>query len=132
MPSQRQVQMNQVATRILAALGLAWMLTTHAGTSETSTSIPPAASPIGELWRSTAMRAERAKLKSRRDDPKVAEGKRSAALGYGLKMISSFFPSGLAPLRRAKPEGKKEVGEIREVGTERGQCRHNPVFGSGL
>jgi hypothetical protein len=40
----------------------------------------------------------------------IAQGKRSAALGYGGKMISSFFPSGLARWRRAKPEGKKEIG----------------------
>ena len=40
----------------------------------------------------------------------IAPGKRSAARGYGRKMISSFFPSGLARLRRAKPEGKKEAG----------------------
>jgi hypothetical protein len=56
------------------------------------------------------MRAERAKLKSRRDDLIIAQGKRSAALGDGRKMISSFFPSGLARRRRAKPEGKKEAG----------------------
>ena len=59
--------------------------------------------------RSPTMRAERAKLKSHRDDKIVAQGKRSAALGYGGKMISSFFPSGLGRRRRAKPEGKKEV-----------------------
>jgi hypothetical protein len=57
--------------------------------------------------RSPTMRAERAKLKSLRDDMTIAPGKRSAARGYGRKMISSFFPSGLAPLWRAKPEGKK-------------------------
>ena len=56
------------------------------------------------------MRAERAKLKSQRDDMIIAPGKQSAARGYGRKMISSFFPSGLARLRRAKPEGKKEAG----------------------
>jgi len=40
----------------------------------------------------------------------IAQGKRSAALGSGRKMIPSFFPSGLARQRRAKPEGKKEAG----------------------
>ena len=41
-----------------------------------------------------------------------ARGKRgtSAAPGQGSKMISSFFPSGSARLRRAEPEGKKEIG----------------------
>ena len=56
------------------------------------------------------MRAERAKPKSCKDDEIIAQGKRSAALGYGGNMVISFFPSGLAPLGRAKPEGKKETG----------------------
>jgi hypothetical protein len=56
------------------------------------------------------MRAQRAKPESCKDDEMVAQGKRSAALGYGRKMIPSFFPSGFARQRRAKPEGKKEVG----------------------
>ena len=56
------------------------------------------------------MRAERAKLKSCKDEEMIAQGKRSAALGYGRKMIPSFFPSGFACQRRAKPEGKKEIG----------------------
>ena len=43
------------------------------------------------------MRAERAKLKSCKDDETVAQGKRSAALGCGRKMI--LFPS--SPVRRA-------------------------------
>jgi hypothetical protein len=64
----------------------------------------------GSAERSPTMRAERAKLKSRRVDLTIAPGKRSAARGYGRKMISSFFPSGLARQRRAKPEGKKEIG----------------------
>src|SRR5580765_3767482 len=59
---------------------------------------------------SPTMRAERAKPKSRRDDMIVAQGKRSAALGGGPKIFSSFFPSGLARQRRARPEGKKELG----------------------
>ena len=59
---------------------------------------------------SPAMRAQRAKLKSRRDDMIIAPGKRSAARGCGPRMISSFFTSGLARPRRAKPEEKKEVG----------------------
>ena len=56
------------------------------------------------------MRAERAKPKSCKDDEIIAQGKRSAALGCGPKTFPSFFPSGLARWRRAKPEGKKEVG----------------------
>ncbi len=56
------------------------------------------------------MRAERAKPKSCKDDEIIAQGKRSAALGYGCKMIPPFFPSGFARPRRAKSEGKKEHG----------------------
>jgi len=59
---------------------------------------------------SSPMRAERAKPKSCKDDGIVAQGKRSAALGYGCKTIPSFLPSGLARQRRARPEGRKEVG----------------------
>ena len=36
-------------------------------------------------------RAKRARLKSRWDDTRVAPGKRSAARGFGRKMISSLF-----------------------------------------
>jgi hypothetical protein len=60
--------------------------------------------------RSPTMRARRATLKSRRDDMIVAPGKRSAARGNGRTMIVAFFPSVLARQRRAKTEGKKEVG----------------------
>jgi len=67
-------------------------------------------SQVPDYNRSPVMGAERAKLKSQRDDMIIAPGKQSAARGYGRKMISSFFPSGLARLRRAKPEGKKEAG----------------------
>ncbi len=56
------------------------------------------------------MRAERAKPKSCKDDEIIAQGKRSAALGYGRKMIPPFSPSGLARPWRARPEGEKEVG----------------------
>ena len=38
------------------------------------------------------------------------QARKRAALGYRPIMISSFFPSGLARPRRAKPEGKKEAG----------------------
>ncbi len=55
------------------------------------------------------MQAEQAKLKSRRDDMIAAQGKRSAALGYGCNIIFSFFPSGLARLRRQTGR-EKEVG----------------------
>jgi len=70
------------------------------------------AARIAQFIRSPIMRAERAKLKSCKDDEIIAQGKRSAALGYGRKVISSFFPSGFARLWRAKPEGKKEVGWV--------------------
>ena len=58
------------------------------------------------------IRVDRAKLKSCRDDMILAQGKRSAALGYGRKMIPTFFPSGFARPGRAKPEGKKVVGSL--------------------
>ena len=75
----------------------------------TSTSVSSGRCLRGSALRSP-MRAERAKPKSCKDDEIIAQGKRSAALGYGRKMIPSFFPSGFARQRRAKPEGKKEVG----------------------
>lgn len=58
------------------------------------------------------MRAQRAELKPRRGGLMIAQGKRgtSAALGYGRKIISSLFRSGLARRRHAKPERKKEAG----------------------
>ena len=49
---------------------------------------------------------------SGKDDETVAQGKRSAALGYGRNMITSFFPSGFARHGHAKPEGKKELGWV--------------------
>ena len=58
--------------------------------------IPESLARRGCTLRSPSMRAERAKLKSCKDDDIIAQGKRSAALGCGPKMISSFFPSGLA------------------------------------
>jgi len=63
-----------------------------------------------EPHHSPSMRPERAKSKSRRDVMRIAQGKRSAALGCGPKVISSFFPSGWARLWRAQPEGKKLGG----------------------
>jgi hypothetical protein len=78
---------------------------------EATAAVPPVfygrGSASGRRW---PTRAERAKLKSCKDDGMIAQGKRSAALGCGRKMIASFFPSGLARQQRAKPEGKKEVG----------------------
>jgi hypothetical protein len=63
--------------------------------------------------RSPVMRAERGKLKSRREDLKVALGKRgtSAALGKRHEMIPSPFSTLIwrAPWR-AKSEWKKERG----------------------
>jgi hypothetical protein len=46
----------------------------------------------------------------RRGSKKVAQSKaaEAAALGKAPSHPASFFPSGLARLRRAKPEGKKE------------------------
>jgi hypothetical protein len=58
------------------------------------------------------MRAERAKPKACKDDEIIAQGKRSAALGYRRKMIPSFFPSGFARTWRTQPEGKKELGRV--------------------
>ena len=46
------------------------------------------------FFRSPTLRAQRAKLKSQRDDKTIAPGKRSAARGCGHKMISSFFLPG--------------------------------------
>jgi hypothetical protein len=59
-----------------------------------------------------AMRAQRAKMMSRRDDARIAQDKRSAVLGNRAKMKTPlFFSSGLARLRRAKPEEKnRETG----------------------
>jgi len=60
------------------------------------------------------MRAERVKPKSRRDDLRVAQGKRgtSAALGYGRKMIfSRFLKSDFAP----KVFGAKSDFKKREI-----------------
>ena len=67
------------------------------------------AARAAQFWRSPTMRAQRAQLKSRRDDVIIAQGKRgtSAALGCGLKNFL-FFPFGLAHRRRAKPKGKKK------------------------
>ena len=50
------------------------------------------------------MRAERAKLKSCKDDETIAQGKRSAALGYGRKMIPSFS---LTVLRASGAQNRK-------------------------
>jgi hypothetical protein len=54
---------------------------------------------------SPTMRAQRAKLKSQRDDMMVAQGKRSATLGCGRKIVSSFF---LLVFRAASAENQKE------------------------
>ena len=58
---------------------------------------------------SPKMRAERAQLKSCKDDKTIAQGKRgtSAALGYEPKMISLFFPIWFGAPGRAKPDWKK-------------------------
>ena len=58
-----------------------------------------------------SLRGERAKLKSRRDDMIIAPGKRSAARGYGRKMISSFFLLVWRASGRAKPEEKRRLGD---------------------
>src|SRR5207245_2932911 len=65
---------------------------------------------VGDPHRSPTLRAERAKLKSRRDDMIVAQGEGSAALGYGPKRNSFFFLPVCPESIRGKPEGKKEVG----------------------
>jgi hypothetical protein len=46
-------------------------------------------------------------MKSRRDDLMIAQGKRGAALGCGLEMISSFLLPGLARTRQTR---KKKRG----------------------
>ena len=59
------------------------------------------------------MRAERAQLKSCKDDKTIAQGKRgtSAALGYEPKMISLFFPIWFgAPGARQTRLEKREIG----------------------
>lgn len=66
-----------------------------------------------EAGRSPTMRAERAKLKSRRDAMTIAPGKRgtSAARGYTSKMISSFLPFRFAaPEERQTGKGEKDCG----------------------
>ena len=67
-------------------------------------------SGCASVRRSPPMRAQRAKLKSRRDDMIIAQGKRgtSAALGYGSKMISSFFLR-VWRARARRTRRKKEV-----------------------
>jgi len=42
----------------------------------------------------------------------IAPGKRSAARGYGRKMISSFFPSGLARQGVPNRKEKKRLGSV--------------------
>lgn len=44
---------------------------------------------------------------------RIAQGKRSAALGYRpIRIPSLLFPSGLARRGRAKPEGEKEKSGV--------------------
>ena len=64
---------------------------------------------LSELGRSPTMRAGRVRLKSRRDDLIIAQGKRgtSAALGYGRKTTSSPFSWFAAPGRPARQTRKK-------------------------
>ena len=63
-----------------------------------------------EFHRSPIMRAERAELKSRRDEMIIAQGKRgtSAALGWGSDLIPSFFPSGLPRMLSGQTGRKKK------------------------
>jgi hypothetical protein len=57
------------------------------------------------------------KMKSRRDDLMIAQGKRSAALGFRFEMISSFFLSGLARARQTrKKKGGLDWGRITQGG----------------
>ena len=63
--------------------------------------------------RAPKMPAERAQLKSCKDDKTIAQGKRgtSAALGYEPKMISLFFPIWFgAPGARQTRLEKREIG----------------------
>jgi hypothetical protein len=63
---------------------------------------------VAHLDGSPVMRAKRAQTQALEGREIIAPGKRSAARGYEGKMLSSFFPSGLARRSRAKPEGKKD------------------------
>ena len=56
---------------------------------------------------------------SRRDDMIVAQGKPSAALGCGPKMITSLFPSGL-PRSLSGQSGRKERAWVRWLFTQGG------------
>ena len=71
-------------------------------------------SACGSLSRSAPLRAERAKLKSCKDDKIIAQGKRgtSAALGKRQKMISSLFSNLVwrAPQPRQTRLEKREIG----------------------
>ena len=60
--------------------------------------------------KSFIMRAKRAQTQAPQGRQVIAPGKRSPARGYGPKMISSFFPSGLARQKRAKPFDRSIVG----------------------
>jgi hypothetical protein len=74
---------------------------------------------IAERFRWPIMRAERAKLKSRRDDMRIAPGKRGAARGYCPKMNNSLFSKfGFARLRRAKPNFEKRENGSRVAFTQ--------------
>jgi hypothetical protein len=57
-------------------------------------------------------RAERAKLKSCKDDIMLAQGKRSAAPGWEPKMISSLFPLWLGASARQAREEKETLGWV--------------------
>ena len=58
---------------------------------------------------SASVRAHGAKLKSRRDDMTIAPGKRSAARGWGHKMICSLFSNLVCPASfRGKLDWKTE------------------------
>ena len=62
----------------------------------------------------------------------VAQGKRSAALGYGPKMNSSFFPSGL-PRMLSGQTGRKKRGRLGRLFTQGGglppSLRHGEASG---
>jgi len=78
---------------------------------------------LGSSRRSLCMRARGAKLRSRRDDLRIAQQARNERRpGLRTQNEFLFFPSGLARWRRAKPEGKKRLGVGWRVPGRRPAC----------
>src|SRR5216684_3350004 len=63
---------------------------------------------LSQLLRSNVrlnLRAQRAKLKSRRDDPTIAQGKRGTSAALGIRPPPPFFP--LSPRGTSGERGKR-------------------------